>query len=91
MFRAGSHLRYLFTQLQRLSGAPTPQQTSLTSPAGMVYTFSFSFVLIYLVIIDPVQQGDALMSHRLCQVSDVPVTVWCSRLAILSEVMFQMV
>ena len=52
-----------------MSGAPTQQQTSLTSP---VYTSSFSFVLVCLVIIDPVQQGNAQMSHPLCQVSAVP-------------------
>ena len=44
-----------------LSGAPTQQQTSLTS-AGMVCTFSFSFVLMCLRIIFPVRQGDAQMS-----------------------------
>ena len=55
-----------------MSGAPTQQPTLLTSSAGPLYTFSFSFVLMYLVIIDPVQQGDAQMSHPLCQVSAVP-------------------
>ena len=44
-----------------MSGATTQQQTSLTSPAGIVYTFSFSFVLMCLLIIAPVQQGDAQM------------------------------
>ena len=57
----------------------------------MVYTFSFSFVLVCLVIIDPVQQGDAQLSHPLCQVSAVPVTVWCCGLAILCVVMYLMV
>ena len=70
-------------------GSPTQQQTSLTTPAGMVYTFSFSFVWVCLVIIDPVQQRDAQLSHPLCQVS--AVTVWCSGLAILSVVMYLMV
>ena len=37
-----------------------------------LYTFSFSFVLMCFVIVDPVQQGDAQMSHPLCQISDVP-------------------
>ena len=74
-----------------VSGSPTQQQTSLTSPAGMVYTFSFSFVLVCLVIIDPVQQGDAQLSHPLCQVSAVPVTVCCSGLAILCVVMYLVV
>ena len=60
-----------------MSGAPTQQQTTLTSPAWMVYTFSFSFVLVCLVVIvDPVQQGDAQISHPLGQVSVVLVTVW---------------
>ena len=67
-----------------VSGSPTQQQISLTSPVGMVNTFSFCFVLVCLVIIDPVQQGDAQLSHPLCQVSAVPLTVWCSGLAILS-------
>ena len=66
-----------------VSGSPTEQQTSLTSPAGMVYTFSFSLVLVCLVIIVPVQQGDVQLSHPLSQVSAVPVTLWCSGLAIL--------
>ena len=74
-----------------MSGSPSQQQTSLTFPAGMVYTFSFSFVLVCLVIIDPVQQSDAQLSHPLCQVSVVPVTVWCSVLAILYVVMYLMV
>ena len=74
-----------------VSGSPTQQQTSLTSPAGMVYTFSFSFVLVCLVIIDPVQHLDLDLSHPLCQVSAVPVTVWCSRLAELSVVMYLIV
>ena len=56
-----------------MSGAPTQQQTSLTSPAGPVYTFSFHFVLMCIVIIDAVQQGDAL-------------TLWCSGFAVLSVV-----
>ena len=72
-------------------GSPIQQQTSLASPAGMVYIFSFSFVLVCLVIIDPVQHGDAQLSHPLCQVSAVPVTMWCSGLAILSVVMYLMV
>ena len=49
----------------------------------MVCPFMFSFVLVCLVIIDTVHQGDAQLSHPLWQVSAVPVTVWCSRLAIL--------
>ena len=52
-----------FTQFQWLSGAPTQQQTSLTSPAGIVYTFRFSCVLICLVMIYLVQQGYAQMSQ----------------------------
>ena len=55
-----------------MSGAPAEQRTSLTSPAGPVYTFSLSFVLVCLVIIYQVQHGDAHMSHPLCQVSAVP-------------------
>ena len=61
------------------------------TPAGMVYTFSFSFVLVCLVIMDPVRQGDAQLSHPLSQVSAVPVTVWCSGLAILSVVIYLIV
>ena len=72
-----------------MSGSPTQQHTSLTS-AGMVYTFSFSFVLVCLVIIDTVHQVDAQLSYPLCQVSAVPVTVWCSGLAILCVVMYLM-
>ena len=78
-------------KLQYMSGSPTQQQTSLTSPAGIVYTFRFSFVLLCLEIIDPVHQGDAQLSHPLCQVSAVPVTVWCSGLAILCVVMYLIV
>ena len=74
-----------------VSGSHTQLCTSLISPAGMVYTFSFSFVLACLVIIDPVQQGDAQLSHPLCQVSAEPVAVWCSGLAILCVVMYLMV
>ena len=74
-----------------VSGSPTQQQTSLTPSAGMVYTFSFSFVLVCFVIIDPVQQGDAQLSHPICQVSAVPVIVSCSVLAILCWVMYLMV
>ena len=73
-----------------VSGSPTRPQTSLTSPAGMVYTFSFSFVLVCLVIIDQ-GDGDAQLSHPLCLVSAVPVTVWCSGLAILHLVIHLMV
>ena len=69
-----------------VSFSPTQKQISLTSPAGMVYTFSFSFVLVCLVIIDIVEQGDAQLSHPLCQVSAVHVTVWYSGLAMLSAV-----
>ena len=58
---------------------------------GDGFSFSFSFVLVFLVIIDPVQQGDALLSHPICQVSAVPVTAWCSGLAILCIVMYQKV
>ena len=54
-----------------MPGVPIQQVTLLMSPAGMVYTFSFSFVFC-LVIIDQVQQGDAQLSHPLCQVSAVP-------------------
>ena len=68
-------------------GSPTQQQTSMTSSAGIVYTFTFSFVLVCLAIIDPVQQGDAQLSHPRCQLSAVPLTVCCSGLAILSVVM----
>ena len=57
----------------------------------LAFTFSFSFVLVCLVIIDPVQQGDAQLSHPLCQVSAVHVTVWCSGLAIWCVVMYLMV
>ena len=57
----------------------------------MVYTFCFSFVLVCLAIIDIVQQGDAQLSHPLCQVSAVPVTVWCSGVVILRVVMYLMV
>ena len=64
-----------------VSGSPKQQQTSLTS-AGMVYTLIFLFVLVCLVIIDPVLQGDAQLSHPLCQGSAVPVTVWCNGLPI---------
>ena len=74
-----------------MSGSPTQQHTSLTSPAGMVYTFSFSFVLVCLVIIDPVTQGNAQLSHPLCQVSAVPVTVWCSGLTTLCVVIYLIV
>ena len=35
----------------------------------------------------PSSQGDAQLSHSLCQVSAVPVTMWCSGLAILCVVM----
>ena len=73
-----------------VSGSPTQQQISLTS-AGMDYTFSFSSVLVCLVIIDPVQRGDAHLSYPLCQVSAVPVTVWCCGLAILCVVMYLVV
>ena len=73
------------------SDSPTQQHTSLTSPAGMIYTFSFSFVFVCLVIIDPVQQEDAQLSRPLCQASAVPVTVWCSGVAILCAVMYLMV
>ena len=49
------------------SGAPTQQQTSLTSPAGPFYTISFIFfVWMCLVIIDPVQQEDVQLSHHIC-------------------------
>ena len=74
-----------------MTGSPTQQQTSLTSPAGMVYTFSFSFVLVCLVIFDPVQQGDDQLSCPFCLVSAVPVTVWCSGWAILCVVMYRIV
>ena len=63
-FQDESHLRYSITQLQQMSGTTTQQQTSLTSPAGQVYTFSVSFVLMCLLIIDPVQQGTS--SGRCC-------------------------
>ena len=90
-FQAGSQLRYSIHTVTVVSGSPTQQQTSPTYPAGMVYTFSFSFVLVCLMIIDRVQQEDAQLSHPLCQVSAVPVTLWCSGLAILSVVMYLMV
>ena len=48
-----------------MSASSTEKQTSLKFPNGMVYTFSFSFVLVCLVIIDPVQQGDAQLSYPL--------------------------
>ena len=71
-----------------VSGSATQQQTvHMTSPAGMVYTFSFSFVLVCLVLIDPVQHGDAQLSHPFYQVRAAPVTVWYSGLAILCVVM----
>ena len=55
-----------------MSGTPPQQQTSLTFPAGPVYTFRFTLVLIMcFVIIDPVQQPDAQMSHPFCHVSAV--------------------
>ena len=72
-------------------GFVTQQQTSLTYPAGMVYTFRFFFALVCLVIIDPVHQGDAQLSHPLCQVSAVPDTVWSSGLATLCVVMYLIV
>ena len=58
---------------------------------GLCFSFRFSFVLVCLVIIDPVQQGDAQLSHPICQVSAVPVIVSCSWLAILSVVTYLMV
>ena len=91
-FQAGSHLRYSFTQLQLRVGSPTQQEISLTSPAGMVYTFSFSFVLVCLVIIDTVHQGDDQLSHPLlpCQCCTW-VTVWCNGAAVLCVVKYLMV
>ena len=58
----------------------------------MVYIISFSFVIVSLVIIDPVQQGDSPLNHPHCQVSAVPelLHVWCSMVAILCVVMYLM-
>ena len=54
-----------------VSGSPTQQQTSLTSAAWDSLHLQFSLVFS-LVTIEPVQHGDAQMSHPLRQVSDVP-------------------
>ena len=53
-------------------GCSHPTANITTSPAGPVFSFSFSFALMYLVIIDPAQQGDAQMNHPLGQISAVP-------------------
>ena len=74
-----------------MSGAPTQQQRSLTFPAGLVYTFSFSSVNVF---------SDYWLSSAMrCsdESSHLPgqccswVTVWWNLLAVVCVVLYLMV